>query len=35
MKTVMNVIGWMMLAAASFGMGVWMVIAVANSGPCL
>lgn len=31
MKAVMNVIGWVMLAAASFGMGVWMVIAVASS----
>ena len=36
MKTILNAIGWVMLAAASFGMGVWMVLAVANSsGVCL
>ena len=35
MKTILNAIGWVMLAAASFGMGVWMIIAVASSGPCL
>lgn len=36
MKTLMNVIGWTVLAIMSTAFGAWMVFAVANSsGVCL